>query len=236
MGSERVIQQTERSPRYRVYVVNGVFVSGGVGEDGCVRPPHLFTALAERLAAETGWHVSALWPYGSKRVFGIPAFLALTRRAIGRYAAFLAASIRADLDRDPLRDGESVALVAYSGAVPVVQTAATLLRPAIPVGAFVFFGPAVLPTKVPHDWVGDAAVGCILGERDWVQGVYPRLPRPWHGALHPTTHDRLRAALPTTTAYRMIPCDHWPGYFTPDAWPVLVAVITDLLQPANVPG
>ncbi len=230
-----MIQQTGRSSRYRVYIVNGVFVSGGVGEDGRVRPPHLFTALAESLAAETGWRASALWPYGAKRVFGIPAFLALTRRAIGRYATFLTESIRADIARHPPHDRESVALVAYSGAVPVVQTAATLLRPAIPVGAFVFFGPAVLPAKVPHDWAGDATVGCILGDRDWVQGVYPRLPRPWHAALRPTTAAQIRAALPETAAYRTIPCDHWPGYFTPDAWPLLVTAISDLLQPVTVP-
>lgn len=222
------------SPRYRIYLVNGVFVSGGVGEDGRVRPPHLFTALAESLAAETGWPSAALWPYGSKRVFGIPAFFALTRRAIGRYAAFLSASIRADVARQPLRDRESVALIAYSGAVPIVQTAATLLRPAIPVGAFVFFGPAVLRTKVSPDWAGDATIGCILGARDWVQGVYPRVPRPWHGALRPTTDAQLRAALPETTVYRTIACDHWPGYFTPEAWPLLVRAVRDLLLPADV--
>ena len=231
-----MIQQTDGSPHYRMYVVNGVFVSGGIGEDGRVRPPHLFTSLAESLAAETGWRASALWPYGSKRIFGIPAFLSLTRRATARYAAFLTQSIRADVARYPLHERESVALIAYSGAVPIVQTAATLLRPAIPVGAFVFFGPAVLPTKAPRDWAGDATIGCILGEQDWVQGVYPRLPRPWHGTLHPTTHTRLRAALPATTTYRTIPCDHWPGYFTPQMWPLLVSAISDLLQLASVPG
>lgn len=231
-----MIQQTDSPSRYRMYVVNGVFVSGGVGEDGRVRPPHLFTALAASLAAETGWRAAALWSYGSKRIFGIPAFLALTRRAIARYAAFLTESIRADVARYPLHERESVALIAYSGAVPIVQTAATLLRPAIPVGAFVFFGPAVLPAKAPRDWAGDATIGCILGERDWVQGVYPRLPRPWHGTLQPTTHARLRAALPATTIYRTIPCDHWPGYFSPVMWPLLVSAIADLLQPVTVPG
>lgn len=230
-----MIQHADRSPRYRIYIVNGVFVSGGVGEDGRVRPPHLFTSLAESLAAATGWRVAALWPYGSKRIFGIPAFMALTRRATARYAAFLTESIRADVAREPLHARESVALIAYSGAVPIVQTAATLLRPAIPVGAFVFFGPAVLPAKAPRDWARDATIGCILGERDWVQGVYPRLPRPWHGRLHPTTHARLRAALPATTIYRTIPCDHWPGYFTPAIWPLLVSAVADLLPPASVP-
>ncbi|MGI8690519.1 MAG: hypothetical protein ACR2M3_18215 [Thermomicrobiales bacterium] len=231
----QVIQQTDSIPRYRIFIVNGVFISGGVGEDGRVRPPHLFTSLAESLAAETGWRASALWPYGSKRIFGIPAFLALTRRTTSQYAAFLTESIRADVARYPLHESESVALIAYSGAVPIVQTAATLLRPAIPVGAFVFFGPAVLPAKAPHDWAGDATIGCILGEQDWVQGVYPRLPRPWHGTLHPTTHARLRAALPSTTTYRTIPCDHWPGYFSPAMWPLLVRAIADLVQPATVP-
>lgn len=231
-----MIQHTGNAPHYRIYVVNGVFVSGGVGEDGRVRPPHLFTTLAEQLAAETGWHAVALWPYGEKRIFGIPAFVALTRRAIGRYAAFLAASIRADIASNPLQAGESVAFIAYSGAAPIVQTAATLLRPAIPAGAFVFFGPAVLPTKVPHDWVGNATIGCILGERDWVQGVYPRLPRPWHVTMHPTTQERLRAALPAATIYRTIPCNHWPGYFTAEAWPLLIRAVCDLLHPASVPG
>jgi len=230
-----VMQRTNGAPRYRIYLINGVFVSGGVGEGGRVRPPHLFTALAEHLALETGWRASALWPYGARRIFGIPAFVALTRRAIGRYAAFLTDAIRADVADTPLQDGEAVALVAYSGGAPIAQTAATLLRPTIPVGAFVFFGPAVLPMKVPSDWAGDATIGCILGERDWVQGVYPRLPRPWHGALHPTTEARLRVALPETTHYRTIPCDHWPGYFTTAAWPLLIRAVADLLQPATVP-
>ncbi len=231
-----VIQPTDALPCYRIYIVNGVFVSGGVEEGGRVRPPHLFTSLAGSIAAETGWRASAIWPYGSRRIFGIPAFLALTRRATARYAALLTESIRVDVARYPLHERESVALIAYSGAVPIVQTAATLLRPAIPVGAFVFFGPAVLPTKAPRDWAGDATIGCILGERDWVQGVYPRLPRPWHSTMHPTTNARLRATLPSTTTYRTIACDHWPGYFTPAMWPVLVSAIADLLDPASVPG
>lgn len=231
-----MIQQADSPTRYRIYVVNGVFVSGGIGEDGRVRPPHLFTALAESLTAETGWGALALWPYRSKRVFGIPAFIALTRRAIRRYAAFLTASVRADIAANPLQDRESVAFVAYSGAVPIVQTAATLLRPTIPVGAFVFFGPAVRPKMAPRDWAADATIGCILGERDWVQGVYPRLPRPWHGALRPKTDAQIRTALPETTIYRTIPCDHWPGYFSAEGWPFLINAACDLLQPATVPG
>lgn len=231
-----MIQQADGPAYYRLYLVNGVFVSGGVSEDGRVRPPHLFTALAESIAAETGWRASALWPYGTKRIFGIPAFITLTRRAIGRYAAFLAESIRADVTDNPPRDREAVALVAYSGGAPIVQTAATLLRPMIPVGAFVFFGPALLPAKVPRGWAGDATIGCVLGERDWVQGVYPRLPRPWHGTAHPRIHERLRAALPDTTIYRTIPCDHWPGYFTTETWPLLISAISGLLQPATARG
>lgn len=223
-------------PRYRLYVVNGVFVSGGVGEDGRVRPPHLFTALAESLAAATGWRATALWPYRTKRVFGIPAFAALTRRTIEGYAAYLADSVRADLDRAPLTASESIAFVAYSGGVSIAQTAATLLRPALPVEAFVFFGPALLPRKVPPDWADGVSVGCVLGERDWIQGVYPRLPRPWHGALHAANRARIAAALPPTTVYRTIPCDHWPGYFTRAAWPLLISAVRDLLQPAAVPG
>lgn len=236
MESKLVVQHTERSARFRMYIVNGVFISGGVGEDGRVRPPHLFVKLAESLAAATGWRAEALWPYGSKRIFGIPAFVALTRRTIERYAAFVAEAIRVDIACHPLQSGESVALIAYSGAVPIVQTAATLLRPAIPVGGFVFFGPAVLPTKVPHDWAKNATIGCILGEHDWVQGVYPRLPRPWHGALRSRTYERLCAALPETTIYRTLQCDHWPGYFTEETWPLLIHAVCDLLHPVIVPG
>lgn len=223
-------------PRYRVCLVNGVFVSGGVGEDGRVRPPHLFMALAQSLAEATGWRASAFWPYRTKRVFGIPAFATITRRIIAGYAAYLADSIRADLGRTPLEPGESLAFVAYSGGVPIVQMAATLLRPAIPVEAFVFFGPALLPRRVPRDWADGASVGCVLGERDWIQGVYPRVPRPWHGALHATSRARIVGALPAATTYRSIPCDHWPGYFTRAAWPQLVTAVRDLLQPAAVPG
>ncbi len=231
-----MIQYRDDSSSYRIFVVNGVFVSGGIGEDGRVLPPRLFAALAEQIAAETGWRATALWPYASKRVFGIPAFAALTRRAITRYAACLDAAIRADIASEPLRDGETVALVAYSGGVSIAQTAATLLRPSIPVGAFVFVGPALVPAKVPGDWAGESSIGCVLGERDWVQGVYPRVPRPWHEAMHPRTGARLRAALPTATRYRTLPCDHWPGYFTAEMWPPLINAVCDLMQPAAVLG
>jgi hypothetical protein len=222
--------------RYRICLVNGVFVSGGVGDDGRVQPPHLFTALAERIAEATGWRAWALWPYRHKRVFGVPAFATITRRMVAGYARFLADTIRADLIDAPLAADESLAFVAYSGGVPVVQTAATLLRPALPVDAFVFFGPALLPGKVPVDWVGGASVGCVLGERDWIQGVYPRLPRPWHGALNARNLARIGAALPVTTVYRTIPCDHWPGYFTREGMPLLVNAVRDLLQPSAVYG
>lgn len=224
------------SPRYRIYVVNGVFVSGGIGEDGRVQPPHLFTALAESLAEATGWRATALWPYRNKRIFGVPAFATITRRMIADYATYVAQCIHADVDRDPLESGESLAFVAYSGGAPIVQTAATMLRSRIPVEAFVFFGPALLPGKVPNAWLGDASVGCVLGERDWIQGVYPRVPRPWHGALREGNRARIAAALPPTTMYRTIPCDHWPGYFTRTTWPHLVSAVHDLLQPTAVPG
>lgn len=227
--------------RYRICLVNGVFVSGGVGDDGRVMPPRLFTALAESLAEATGWRAWALWPYRSKRIFGVPAFAAITRRAIVRYAAYLTDCIRADLAVAPLEADEALAFVAYSGGVPVVQTAAVMLRPAVPVGAFVFFGPALLPRKVPETWAGDASVGCVLGDRDWIQGVYPRLPRPWHGALRADNRARIVATLPAATVYRTLPCDHWPGYFTPDTWPLLVSAVRDLLLlsasvPAPVPA
>jgi hypothetical protein len=222
--------------RYRLCVVNGVFVSGGVGDDGRVQPPHLFTALAERLAEATGWRAWALWPYRDKRIFSVPTFATITRRMIEGYGRFLADTVRADLIGTPLEPGESLAFVAYSGGVPIVQTAAILLRPAVPVDAFVFFGPALLPGKVSADWVGGASVGCVLGERDWIQGVYPRLPRPWHGALHARNRARIEAALPARAVYRTIPCDHWPGYFTREGMPLLVSAVRDLLQPAIVPG
>jgi hypothetical protein len=222
--------------RYRVCVVNGVFVSGGIGDDGRVQPPHLFTALAERIAEATGWRAWALWSYRDKRVFGVLAFATLTRRMIAGYAQFLAETIRADLHAAPLAADESLAFVAYSGGVPIVQTAATLLRPALPVGSFVFFGPALLPGKVPADWVGGASVGCVLGARDWIQGVYPRLPRPWDGTLHAGNRARIVAALPPDTVYRTIPCNHWPGYFTREGMPLLVNAVRDLLQPAAVQG
>jgi hypothetical protein len=231
-----VLPDTTTVRRYRICVVNGVFVSGGVGDDGRVQPPHLFTALAERIAEATGWRAWAIWPYRDKRVFGVPAFATLTRRTIAGYAQFLAESIRADLADAPLEADESLAFVAYSGGVPVVQTAATLLRPALPVDAFVFFGPALLPVKVPAEWAGGASVGCVLGERDWIQGVYPRLPRPWHGALLAGNRARIVAALPANTVYRTIPCDHWPGYFTHEGMPLLVSAVRDLLQPAIVHG
>ncbi len=231
-----MIQQRDETTGYRIYVVNGVFVSGGIGTDGRVLPPRLFAALAERIAAVTGWRATALWPYASKRDFGIPAFASLTRRATVRYAAYLATSIRADIAADPLRDGETVALVAYSGGVPIAQTAATLLRPSIPVGAFVFVGPALIPSKVPRDWAGGGSIGCVLGERDWVQGVFPRLPRPWQSMMHPRTDARLRAALPIGTRYRTLPCDHWPGYFTAEMWPPLVNAVCDLMRTAAVPA
>jgi len=221
--------------RYRICLVNGVFVSGGIGDDGRVLPPHLFTALAESLAEETGWRAWALWPYRTKRVFGVPAFATITRRSIAGYAAYLADCVRADLAADPLEPDEALAFVAYSGGVPIAQTAAVMLGPDLPVSAFVFIGPALLPGKVPTAWVGEANVGCVLGERDWIQGVYPRLPRPWHGELRAANFARIRAALPKTTAYRTLPCDHWPGYFTRDAWPLLVSAVHDLLLPANAP-
>lgn len=222
--------------RYRICLVNGVFVSGGVGDDGRVLPPRLFAALAESLAEATGGRAWALWPYREKRIFGEFAFATITRRAVARYAAYLAACVRDDLRDDPLEPDEALAFVAYSGGVPVVQTAAVMLRPIVPVGAFVFCGPALLPRKVPVAWAGGASVGCILGERDWIQGIYPRVPRPWHGELRDGMRTRIKAALPDTTIYRTLPCDHWPGYFTRDMWPHTVSAVHELLLPASVPA
>lgn len=222
-GNDRVFA------RYRLCVVNGVFVSDGVGEDGRVRPPRLFVALADSLAHETGMRAWAVWPFRSRRIFGPPEFAVMTRRRVRHYARYLADCVRADLAADPLAADEALAFVVYSGGVPVVQTAATLLRPEFPVASFAFFGPALLPKKVPPDWLGDATCGVVLGDHDWVQGVYPRVPRPWHRTVRPRTLARLRAALPAATGERTLPCDHWPGYFTQPLWPALVGALADVL-------
>ena len=229
-------EESAAIPRYRICVVNGVFVSGGIGADGRVRPPGLFNALASELASATGFPAWALWPFISKRVFGISAFLTMTRGAVERYAAYLASCVREDLAANPLQPGESLAFVAYSGGTPVVQTAATLLRDALPIGAFVFFGPALVPRLVPPDWAGDAAVGCVVGERDWIQGVFPRVPRPWRAELGPRTRERLLSHVPPWTAVRTVPCDHWPGYFTHETRPLVVSAIADLLLQPTVHG
>ncbi len=223
--------QNHTRPQYRICVVNGVFVSDGVGEDGYVRPPRLFAALADSLHTETGLKAWAVWPYRSRRVFGPGQFTVLTRRSIRAYARFLTDRIRVALAADPLAEGETLAFVVYSGGVPIVQHAATMLRPEFPVGAFVFFGPALLPKKAPDGWLGDATCGAVIGEYDWVQGVYPRIPRPWHRRVNPRTVARLRATLPPNARYRELDCDHWPGYFTRETWPHLVRAISELLMP-----
>lgn len=231
---EDMLEQSDTARRFRLCVVNGVFVSGGIGDDGRVLPPRVFTNLAEWLEQETGMRAWAVWPYGSKRVFGIPEFLKITRREVANYAMNLARSVRRDLANEPLALDETLAFVAYSGGTPIVQAAAPLLREYFPISAFTFFGPALLPHKVPDDWHADARVGCVLGERDWIQGVFPRLPRPWTGRISPRARARIVATLPETTIYRSVPCDHWPGYFTSEGLPLLVRALSDLLQPAAV--
>src|ERR1700737_1466862 len=118
-----MLQEAAGAARYRMCLVNGVFVSDGLGEDGRVQPPGLFTTLANELAEATGQRAWALWPYRTKSVFGIKAFAPITRRAIASYADYLAGCIRADLAADPLEPGESLAFVAYSGGTPIAQTA-----------------------------------------------------------------------------------------------------------------
>jgi hypothetical protein len=221
---------------YRVCVTNGVFVSGGMGDDGRVRPPGLFTALAQAIEVETGHRAWALWPYRAMQDFSIPAFATITRRKVRAYGAYLARCIDEDLTRDPLAPGETLAFVAYSGGTPVAQTAAALLRERYPIGAFVFIGPALLPRMVPEDWCGDAPVGCVLGARDWVQGTFPRLPRPWRETCSAATRARIIANLPAHTRYRTLDCGHWPGYFTRDWWPTLIREVAGLLRPADAPA
>jgi hypothetical protein len=230
------MESSDTQRRLRVYVVNGVFVSAGMGDDGRIRPHGLFTALAQAIEAETGFRAQARWPYRLKPVFGIREFMTVRRRQIHDYATYLTECIDADLRDDPLAADESLAFVAYSGGTPIVQTAATLLRDRYPVSAFVFFGPALLPRLVPREWRGGATVGCILGERDWVQGVFPRLPRPWRPLLSDATRARIVAHLPPDTYYRTLACDHWPGYFSRAAWPDLVDAVVALLRPAAVPA
>ncbi len=219
--------------RYRICVVNGVFVSGGLGEDGRVLPPQVFARLAEHLAETTGMRAWALWPYCERRVFNVNDFARLTRRGLTRYSEHLARCIHEDLARDPLRPDETLAFVVYSGGAPVVQVAAKLLLPEIRTGAYVFFGPALRPHMTPRNWAEGAQVGIVLGAQDWVQGVYPRIPRPWHHEASPGTLARLRAHLPAQTRYHTLPCNHWPGYFMQETWPALVGAITDLLTPGH---
>src|SRR5262249_19599322 len=107
--------------RYRICVVNGGFVSDGLGENGRVRPPGLFTTLANELSEATGQRAWALWPYLAKQEFGLTAFATITRRHVNAYADYLARCIREDLAADPLSPGESLAFVSYSGGTPVVQ-------------------------------------------------------------------------------------------------------------------
>lgn len=229
-----MVNESQGAARYRICVVNGVFVSGGVGDNGRVRPPHVFAMLAEQLAQTTGMRAWALWPYCDRRVFNVNDFAALTRRGLTRYSSYLADCIREDLVRDPLAADEALAFVVYSGGVPVVQTAAKLLQPAITTGAYVFFGPALRPRMAPRNWADGTQVGVVLGARDWVQGVYPRIPRPWQHEARPRTLARLRAHLPPETRYHTLPCNHWPGYFTREVWPGLVDAVTDLLVPQPI--
>lgn len=221
--------------RYRICVVNGVFVSGGSDDDGRVRPPHVFSMLAEHLAATTGMRAVALWPYCERHVFNLHDFAALTRRSMMRYGAYLAEGIREEVARNPLSPGETLAFVVYSGGVPVVQTAAHLLRSEVRTGAYVFFGPALRPRMAPRNWADGTQVGVVLGAHDWVQGVYPRVPRPWQHDAQPRMLSRLQSNLPPETRYHTLQCNHWPGYFTPETWPALVNAITDLLVPGTTP-
>lgn len=220
----------------RVCIVNGVFVSAGMGEDGRVRPGALYFGLADAITQATGWRAWPLWAYQSLPEYGYRHFVLTTRRKLYDYAGYLAACIREDLARQPLAPGEALAFVAYSGGAPVVQTAATLLRPQCPVRAFAFIGPALRPRIVPHDWQGDATVGCILGARDWMMGVYPRVPRPWTGRRTGVDCARIVMHLPPETRYRILDCDHWPGYFRDDHWPSLITALTEVLRPATVPA
>lgn len=228
-----MIDEAQGSPRYRICVVNGVYVSGGVDDAGRVRPPPVFSMLAEHLAGTTGMRAVAFWPYGKQKVFNIHDFAILTRRAVRRYSVHLAEGIREELAHNPLAPDETLAFVVYSGGVPVVQTTASLLQAEARTGAYVFFGPALRPRMAPRNWADGTQVGVVLGAHDWVQGVYPRVPQPWHHDARPRTLSRLQSNLPPETRYHTLPCNHWPGYFTPETWPALVRSITDLLVPGS---
>lgn len=231
-----VQEPAPQTRKLRVCIVNGVFVSAGMGDDGRVRPASLYFRLAAAITQATGWRAWPLWAYASLPEYGYRHFVLTTRRTLSGYAGYLAACIREDLSRQPLDPDEALAFVAYSGGVPVVQTAATLLRPQYPVRAFAFIGPALRPRIIPRNWRGDATVGCILGTQDWMMGVYPRLPRPWSGGCTETDRARITVNLPPDTRYRHLPCDHWPGYFQDDHWPSLVTALCAVLQPAAAPA
>lgn len=220
-------------PRTRIFVVNGVFVSGGVGEDGRTQPHRLFVALAAHLEARTGMRARAVWAYRDRREYSPQEFLTIRRGGVGRYAEYLAAQVRDDLAVSPLVPGETLAFVAYSGGAAVAQNAAALLRPCARTAAYVLFGPALQPRLAPRGWADGTRVGVILGEYDWIQGVFPRLPRPWDGGIRPGTLARLRGALPASTCYRTLPCDHWPGYFRQEHFAALVETAAGLLRPAG---
>ncbi len=230
IAAEEPAPQTRK---LRVCIVNGVFISAGMGDDGRVRPGSLFFRLADAITQATGWRAWPLWAYESLQEYGYRHFVLTTRRKLYDYAGYLAACIQEDLARQPLEPGEAIAFVAYSGGTPVVQTAATLLRPQYPVGGFAFIGPALRPRIVPRDWRGDATVGCILGADDWMMGVYPRIPRPWTGLCTDADRARIIGNLPADTRYRIFDCDHWPGYFRDDHWPSLVTSLCAVLQPVG---
>ncbi len=221
-------------PRYRVFVVNGVFVSGGIGEDGRTQPHRLFTALAAHLEAATGMRSRAVWAYRDRREYSPRDFFTIRGRGVNRYAEHLAAAVREDLAASPLVPGERLAWVVYSGGAAVAQTAAMHLRPLAPTGAYVFFGPALQPRLAPPGWADNVRVGAVLGQYDWIQGVFPRLPRPWDGGLRPGTLARIRRALPVHAQYHTLPCDHWPGYFRHEHFPALVNAVVALLRPTDV--
>ncbi len=222
--------------RYRLCVVNGVFVSGGVGDDGRVRPPaSVHGARGAHRRGDGLARVGALAVPGQARLRR-PRLRDDHAASDRRVRAVSRRAIRADLAAAPLGRANRSPSSPTAAACRLSRRRRPCSGPRCRSMPSFSSAPRCCRARCRAIGRRDASVGCVLGERDWIQGVYPRLPRPWHGALRDRNRARIVAALPAHTVYRTIPCDHWPGYFTPEGMPLLVSAVCDLLQPAAVPG